>query len=445
VTDAGHWLESLELHTLARAAGQRNFELALESTVGYASPPELEDDALVATFDDDARVELRCSFDRKHLFGRCSQCTSTFGPCVHGTMLAMDLSGPTPLREALLHGGDVREAAAEAPELRQSLHRERTFERSLRGWLAPAAGAVAVEIAASPFEEPKRTEGRPYGERTSSNLGPTLSIFVRLAGERKLLSPRELSSLAHFRSGDRRVLRYAHDNLFGRKSWQARGVDAALTIEAMREHGGIFATGYKGLLDFRRQTVRPRIEIGPDQTTIEASWVVEDTILGTARILASESVFFAGPFPYLWTRSGVIYRVAADVDLELAEELVRAPTLPIPPGKMKDAGARLFRAVRGRGVELSAPEAFGLTPIETPRFVLRLSGEPLSLEGQLVAVYRAGELSLFAGDVLREGEDGRDREGETQAAVRHSWIHVAEQLESVLETVTLRGNRVIAA
>ncbi|WP_394825417.1 SNF2-related protein [Pendulispora albinea] len=425
VIPVGQWLESLELYMLTRFAGRRTLDLALTSSLDYTVPPAIAGDAVTATLDDGSRAELRMpesEEDANLPLARCSRCSSTFGPCIHATVLAVDLASSAALREALREGADTREAAAGALATRRALERDRAFERGLRAWLAPAAGELAIEISATPFDAPKRTEGRAYGDRSDPQRGATLSIFVRPAGERKLLAPRELATLSNFQSRDRRVLQYVRDHGLARKVVQVRGVDASLTIEAMRAHGGIFAAGYKGLLDFRTPRVKPRIELG-EANVLEAFWIREDDGAPLAppdfqrskRIPAEDAAFFSGPFPFVWTKTGAIFRVADGVDLDLAEEFVRAPKLVVPEGKMKDAGSRLHRAARGRGIELPATEAFGLPPVETPRLVLRLSGEPLAIEGVLMAVYRKREISLFSQDGLCEVDEGRDRESESRA------------------------------
>ncbi len=116
----------------------------------------------------------------------------------------------------------------------------------------------------------------------------------------------------------------------------------------------------------------------------------------------------------MWTRAGAIYRVARDVDLDFAAELARASVLIVPPGKLREAGARLLRAARGRGIDLPAHETFGLPATEVPQIVLRLAGEPLDVTGELVGVYRAREVSLFPADGVGS-EEGRDLEYEARA------------------------------
>ena len=43
--------------------------------------------------------------------------------------------------------------------------------------------------------------------------------------------------------------------------------------------------------------------------TLAAQWIAADG--GGTRIPFAEAAFFPGPFPYVWTKSGAIYRVAA--------------------------------------------------------------------------------------------------------------------------------------
>ncbi len=119
----------------------------------------------------------------------------------------------------------------------------------------------------------------------------------------------------------------------------------------------------------------------------------------------------------MWTASGAIYRVARDVDLDLAAQLARSSVLLVPPGRLRDAGSKLLRAARGRGIDMPAHETFGLPPTETPTFVLRLAGEPLDVTGELVAVYRAREVPLYPADGVGS-EDGRDLEEEARARAR---------------------------
>jgi superfamily II DNA or RNA helicase len=265
--------------------------------------------------------------------------------------------------------------------------------------------------------------GRAYGDRREASPARLLSIVVRRTGERKLLEAREIAPRSQDRvqlgGRDRRVLEHVRDRGSAKKAVYALAVEASLTLEAMRAHGGIFAEGFKGLLDFRPATVRPTIVFAPAGAggssapldALSAFWVAEDD---PTPLAFADAAFFPGPFPFLWTRSGVIYRVARDVDLDFVEQLARSSVLLVPSGKLRDAGTRLLRAARGRGIALPAHQTFGLPPTEMPRIVLRLAGGPLDLTGELLALYRAREVSLYPADGVGS-EEGRDLEVEARA------------------------------
>jgi superfamily II DNA or RNA helicase len=414
-----------DLDRLGRAAGQRALGLAMASTLYYVRAPSLSEGVARATLGRDPEptrrrepelfhVQLRLERLHGPLSGDCSECAQVFGPCAHVTTLALDLAASAPLREALLRGGNTAEEAAGAPAVRAALSAEIHFDRGLAAWLSAADDAPPVEIAASPFAENEGPVGRTYGERPEALRSPSLSLMVRRTGERRLLTAREIAPPNRFGLRDRRVLEHARDRGGGRKAAHVAGVDASLAIEAMRVHGGVFSAGFKGLLEFRPARVRPALALGPssgDLDELSASWTTED---GSTPIAFADSVFFPGPFAYVWTRGDSIYRVAGDVDLDFARQLAHAPVLRVPRGKLREAGARLHRAVRGRGVVMPGHEVFGLPPMETPRIALRLAGEPLDVAGELVAIYSARAIGLVGVPAVAE-EEGRDIELEARA------------------------------
>ncbi len=367
------------------------------------------------------QVELRMGAEHDALSGECSRCGQAFGPSLHVAILAVDLACSAELRGALLAGEDTRDVAARAPDVRFSLDAELRFDGAFRAWLAPTSEGAQVEIAASPFSEIDPHVGRAYGDRLDPASTRILAVVVRRTGERRLLASREVApgsrERVHFAPRDRSVLDYTRDRGAGKKAVYALGVEASVAIEAMRLHAGIFTEGYKGRLDFRSSTVRPSIialppgapRAKPSFDALAALWLADG---GATRIAFGDSVFFPGPFPFVWTRSGAIYRVAPDVDLQMAIELERSPLLYVPRGRFRDTGARLLRSARGRGIDLPTHQTFGLPPIETPRIVLRLGGEPLDVTGELVAVYGGREVPLApAGS---SPEDGRDLEAEAR-------------------------------
>jgi hypothetical protein len=427
------------LEGLSRAVGPRTFGIALSYDLRYVRPPRrvgdravaatlgLEDEPAPADGGRYAEVELRLEGveggpgGRPSVSGDCSRCPQSFGPCFHLTTVAIDLAVSRPLREALARGQSTAEAAARAPALRSFLRAEVRFDRALADWISGSAEAVRGLIAAGPLAEADAPIGRTYGERKSGNTGAVLAVTVRRPGDRKLMGGREITSTT-FVGRDRRVLEHTRDRGSLRKAVFAFGLEASIAIEAMRLHGGIHAEGYKRLLDFRAELVRPLVTLAsegaPDAAWLDALsafWMTDD---GATRIPVGEATFFPGPFPYVWAKTGAIHRVAPDVDLEVARQLAQAPVLLVPRGRLRDAGASLLRAARGKGVALPAHEAFGLPRVETPRIVLRLSGEALAVSGELVAVYQAREIDLLgpAGRAEEAAVDGgRDLDVEARA------------------------------
>ena len=435
-----HWLGAFDRALLRKLISRRSLDVALASELRYVRPPNLAgrsadtESAVYAILDDGGdgrgrvgvdpfRVELRVLDGNSTLAGECSRCAQTFGPCLHVAVLAVDLACVAELRQALLEGTPTDEAAASAPEVRFAVNAEVRFDSALGGWLAPTAEGTRVEISASPFADVDHQIIRAYGDRVDPTHARVLAIVVRRPDGRKLLSATEIAGTSrdrvHLGARDRRVLEHTRDRSSGKKAVYAIGVEASLTLEAMRAHGGVFADGWKGFLDFRTSTVRPTIALLPPESqgakprfdALSAAWVAEN---GATPIAFSDSFFFPGPVPFVWAKSGAIYRVARDVDLDFATQLARAPTLLVPPGKLRETGARLLRASRGRGVSLPAHEIFGLPPTETPRLILRLAGEPLDVRGELVAAYSAREVSLFPADGVGS-EEGRDLEYEARA------------------------------
>jgi hypothetical protein len=435
-----HWLATFDRQVLRKLVSRRSLDVALSSELRYVRPPNLagrrdeSDGPVYAILDegvdgrgrsapDPFRVEVRLTDGHSTLAGECSRCAQTFGPCLHVSVLSVDLACSGDLRRALLEGTSTEEAAGRAPEVRFGVNTEVRFESALAGWLAPTAEGTAVEIAASPFVDTDSQIVRSYGERIDPAHARVLAIVVRRPDRRKLLAANEISGSSrervHFNARDRRVLEHTRDRGSGKKAVYAIGVEASLAIEAMRMHAGVFADGWKELLDFRASTVRPSIAFLPTQSpgakppfdTLTATWIVDS---GASPIAFADSFFFPGPFPFVWTKGGAIYRVARNVDQDFATQLAREPALLVPPGKLRETGSRLLRASRGRGVALPAHESFGLPPTETPRLVLRLTGEPLDVRGELVAAYRSREVSLFPADGVGS-EEGRDLEYEARA------------------------------
>ncbi len=259
-------MESLNVPALRQMVSRRTLEHAISSDYRYVIAPALapyvpagggsgESQLMVrATMRDDARqdggdsqpvaVELHPFNGRSTLTGECSRDMQAFGACVHVTLLALDLANCTPLRVAVRSRTLSKDAAEEARGARRLLAAEQAFDLALHAWTAKGHKVQAVEIAAAPVspEERERPLGRTYGERPDVVAGgPVLSLSVRRAGERKLLTPRELMNLSDFAPRDRAILEHARDRNSGRKALYATELRATLALDAMRRHGGVFA------------------------------------------------------------------------------------------------------------------------------------------------------------------------------------------------------------
>jgi superfamily II DNA or RNA helicase len=433
------WIHGVDPAFAERVASRRVLGIAASSDLRYVEAPSLDPDGrtlrarlgklveVAQTVQTVQRVEsfvvsLALTEDERSVVGRCSQCSAAFGPCAHVATLILDVSRSGELRAALAEGRDCRGPASDALRARAAYHLEANFDRALGTWLPLDAPTEDVDIALAPSEPGQGGFGRPYGERADADAR-TLAITVRRSGERRLLAAREILTLAA-RPRDRRVVEHVRDLGQGRKAAYATGVDASLALEAARVHGAVFVDGFKRLLDFRDEPVRPVVLHEPDHKApggvhcdaLVAYWVTPDE---SRRFTFDGSVFFAGPFPFVWAADGAIHPVRRDVDLELVKRFARAPLLRVPPGRMKEAGARLIRAARGRGVTLPVHEAFGLPRLETPRFVLRLSGEPLDVHGELLAIYPARQVPLAPGRAPAAEEDSeRDLDYEARALAR---------------------------
>ena len=425
------WLPSLVEERLGRLLGAHALDAALGSDLQYVIPPRRWENTVQATvgkdrskLPDGARpdvvsVSIELAPDQASIHSACSRCLQSFGPCPHAAVLAVDLALSSELREAVMQGADCKVIAARAPNLRQRGHFERVFEVDLDAWLRPTSRGTPMDISVA-VDEINGFVRYGYGSRLDPTATHVLAVSVRRRGERKLCSLRDLTPRTLLQARDRRAIEHAKDMGTGKKALIAMGVDASLTLEAMRRHGGIYANGFKHRLEFRNERVRPQVVLVPGETEREteradrldelaATWVTD----GGAPFPFADAHFFPGPFPFVWSGQGDIYPVAPDVDLELATALSARPVLRVPSGRLSSVGARLFRGAYGRGVVLPSRDTFGLPALDTPRFLLRLLGEPLDFQGELVAIYREREVVL-AGKRREQSPPDHTRDAESE-------------------------------
>ena len=324
---------------------------------------------------------------------------------------------------ASLASNRPRMAKMHAPSRRRALRVERAFEGALGDWLGSRPPPRAIVLAAAPAPRGEGPVGRDYGARRASGdvPGAALAVFARPLGDKRLVAPRELVRLTDFSLRDRRVLEHLSDRGGARKAALASGLEASLALEAMRLHGNVYNASFKARLAFRPERARPALRVLPAEPgapeRVVAVWSIGE---GHPEVPLGEASFFPGPFPYVWTQAGALHPLELDVDPDLLRRLVAAPTLEVPPGRLKEVGLRLFQSARARGVSLPSPDIFGLPPLEVPRFLLRVEGEPLAVRATLVAVYERGEIALVpappGAPPVREDQRGlRDLELEARA------------------------------
>lgn len=423
-------LAALDAAAVGRFAGVRMAERAGDAGLVYLEDPRLEDGEARAVLGGSGERPRRVTLTRDALglAGTCDSCVQSFGPCVHVTTLALDLAEDAPLRAAIAGGRPdaVARAAAEAPARRRRARLVATFDAGLAGWTDAVREPVAVEIGAEPLAAVAAPKGRAYGQRQPDTEGPSLAVHVRRRGERALLPRAELLDLAAFSRRDRAVLVHALEGVPTRKALVTRGVHASLALEAMRVHGGVLAGAARRPLDFRATPLRPavRVERGADGTpeaglpVLAAVWAKDD---GAALAPLPAAAFFPGPFPFVWLADGALHPLADDVDALAVLAMLRRPRLPVPEGRLGDAGGKLVRASRGRGVALPAREAIGLSTLDVPSFHVRLEGEPLAVRGELVASYAGREVRLVPetpADAASVRLEDRDLDLEARALAR---------------------------
>jgi len=368
--------------------------------------------------------------------------------CDHVRRLLVDLAAHPPLAECVLTGGDAEPFMAGIVEARMLAYSDRTALASFAPWLGPER-RVPVEISFDP-------EYDPYGYTFTQQ--PVLYVRVRRPGTRKLLSPREVLDLT-IAPADRQLLDLTESNARGmgnaRKAFVARGPMAALLLRELERRGTIPTSQFRATASFAPSRVRPRIVTGmrrmpeaappipldeslggvtehapPKEVLVEAlvcEWVKDDGSVLTG----DDLLLFEGIQSYLWEpRERTFHPLAAGVDAAAAAGLQRAPVLALPPRHRERIARLLFGGLRGRGILLPPRTSLGLPELETPRFVLRVSGFPLELDGRLEAVYSAETIALPSDAVVPGLERDVDQETLALALLTQSGLASLPDAES---------------
>jgi|GEM_PF-6159907 len=407
------WIAELDVARVERRVGADAVDRSLEEPRGYASPPRV-----------DAAGRLSATTTREGWRGNVQvgrtetqnvavrirgeslelSCTCPRGGkylCEHVTALLVDVAVHAPLREALVAGTPTDRAVDALPTSRKLALEERTLDERLARWLPPRAEdelEIDVEVtraagAASPDER------------------PALLLRVRRPSSRALTNPRELLA-TRLPARYRKLLELTTPSSLHQGALVSTRAAASLLLHLLAEDGSARTGSFKERLRFAREPLAPVLV--KDDERLVARWARTD---GTPVSDAADALLFAGPFPHVWCeRLGVFHPVAADVDLDVAWGMSVVPSLPIHGALAERVGRALLGRARGAGIALPQPEAFGLPPLEKPSFVLRLSGSPLAVLGDLEAVYSSARIRLSPS--AREDRDvatGRDLEAEERA------------------------------
>ena len=317
--------------------------------------------------------------------------------CDHVLWLLVDVAFHPGLRAALLAGQPTEALARELPEVRSLALEERTLDERLSAWLPPRRFDDELEVG---IEVVSIASVVTAGER------PALLVRHRRPSTRSLVSAREVLA-ARLTPRHRRLVELTAPYHLDKAALVATRGQASLLVHLLRDEIGVHTNAFRAKVRFGRARVSPRIE--RDGERLVPRWYSAD---GSPIGDAGETFLFAGPFPYLWSPTTMMFHeVDPSVDLDAAMGMQRVPSLPLEGASAGRVGRALLLRGRGLGVALPAPDVFGLPPLERPTFELRLGGSPLDVQASLLAVYQAGKVAPGDG----QGPATRDLEAEEQA------------------------------
>ena len=320
--------------------------------------------------------------------------------CDHVMRVLVDVAAHPGVRAALVAGAPTGDRVAELPALRRSLHAERSIDQSLSHWLPPRATDVDLELDV----EPVRYTGAP-----SPEAPPAVLLRFRRSGSRKALGAKEVLA-ASLPARRRRLVELAVPSQHHRDALVSVRASASLLVELLREEVHARTGGFKRPLRYGREPVAPRIDREADRLVVR--WcTAKDRVVCDA----ADALLFTGPFPFLWSEAHAAFHpVAPEVDLAVAWGYHVMPSIPLSERVAEHAGRMLLGRGRASGVTLPPAEAFGLPPLEAPRFTVRLRGSPLDVRAELApedavdedALVRAEERLREAGfvDGIAEGD-----------------------------------------
>jgi superfamily II DNA or RNA helicase len=401
------WVARVDMALVDRRFGADNVNRCLAEPWRYLEPPRL-----------DATGRLHARLRREVVAGPLGQepphkvvvrardvrdievgCTCPRGGqylCEHAIAVLVDVAVHPGLRDALAEGSASEPRIAELLALRRAALDERTLDERLARWLpARADDDLAIDV------DVVRSEG---AGAPGPDDHPCLLVRVRRPPSRTPVNPREILA-ARLAPRHRRLLELAAPSRLHRDALVAARAQASLLVHLLREHPEAASGPARRRLRFSRDPVAPRVDA--DRERLVARWC---TAGGLPLCDTADALLFTGPFPYVWSEAHEIFHpVLPEVDLDVAWGLSVVPSLPLTPALADRLGRALLGRGRGLGVGLPSPEVFGLPPLETPAFVLRLSGSLLDVRGELSAAYGAAVVAVPAGSRTLE-ESGPERE-----------------------------------
>ncbi len=403
------WPARIDFAFVDRRLGPETVDRSLSDARDYLEPPRLDSAsrlvARVGRGDHDAsngpsfRVAVRVRDDELEL--ACSCPSQGRHLCGHAAGLLVDLAVDADLRERVARGLPTEEILPELPCKRRDALDERALDQNLARWLPPRdEDDVELDV------DVVRSASAPHPDAR-----PALLVFARRRPSRALVKPRELEA-ARLPAGQRRLVELAVASALHKDALVATRVQASLLLHMLATERTPHAR-LAPRLRFSKEIVAPRAV--PHGERLVARWYTTD---GRCLCDAADGLLFSGPFPYLYCEpTATFHPVAPEVDLDAAWGLSVVPSLPLTP----ELATRVGRALLGRGSDLGIvlppPEVFGLPRVSEPSFVVRLSGSPLDVKAELLAVYGDRKPVVVPRQPPRIGDDGRDLEAERRATV----------------------------
>ncbi|MCP4701509.1 MAG: hypothetical protein GY862_32330 [Gammaproteobacteria bacterium] len=392
---------------------------------------------------------------------RCSSRESQYsGP---SQALLIDLAIYPALRQALAEGEPVEPLLENLAAVREQACRDFVAHQALRSW-APGEqpqAAPSPEYALSVYDTVEEYYNR-YNPPSFRN-NPILEIRPRLPGKRAILSEEERKNL-RFPPADGQILRDCRPLPTSRKGFHVNGSDAAMVLHLLQDRevtlekdGSPVIFAKTPVFLKMRVTRMPRKQVGARNTlnpnphhyhhrymdegekpaphdptldvvvnALEAYWHTRD---GEFEIASADAVMVAGLYAYLWAPVlRTFYPISPLVDMEAAWRLFLNPSIVLVEGH----GPMLYRELRGQlqGAMIALPEPaeMGLSPAETPEFILRIDGTPLEVRLYLEAQYSFGLFPLFPGPSLEELASARNTDLEAAAVELISRLQFVENV-----------------